>query len=131
MSASTAQTNLVSTGPATTNALLEAIWGGNTPDGASVYFTTEEKLVSADTDSARDVYERTGSTTEHISTGPDGGNGAPHAFFDAASIDGSRVFFTTAESVVSSDTDTFRDIYQRSNGTTTLISIGPDGGNGA
>ena len=53
------QTNLVSTGPATTNALVEATWGGNTPDGASVYFTTEEKLVSADTDSARDVYERT------------------------------------------------------------------------
>jgi len=124
------QTSLISTGPATTNALVEAIWGGNTPDGGSVYFTTEEKLVSTDTDSARDVYERTGSTTTHISTGPDGGNGVQHAFFDAASIDGSRVFFTTAESIVSSDTDTFRDIYQRSNGITTHVSIGPDGGNG-
>jgi hypothetical protein len=125
------QTSLISTGPASTNELVEAIWGGNTPDGASVYFTTEENLVSGDTDSARDVYERTGSTTTHISTGPDGGNGAPHSFFDAASIDGSRVFFTTAESLVSSDTDTFRDIYQRLDGTTTHASIGPDGGNGS
>jgi hypothetical protein len=125
------QTSLISTGPTTTNALVEAIWGGNTPDGASVFFTTEEKLVSSDTDSARDVYERTGSTTKHISTGPNGGNGAPQAFFDAASIDGSRVFFTTAESLVSSDTDTFRDIYQRAGATTTHVSIGPDGGNGS
>ena len=109
---------------------MEATWGGNTPDGANVFFTTEEKLVSGDTDSAKDVYERTGSTTTHISIGPDGGNGSPNAFFEAASIDGSRVFFNTAESLVSSDTDAFRDIYQRSGGTTTHVSIGPDGGNG-
>ena len=86
--------------------------------------------MSGDTDSAKDVYERTGSTTTHISIGPNGGNGSPNAFFEAASIDGSRVFFNTAESLVSSDTDGFRDIYQRSGGTTTHVSIGPDGGNG-
>ena len=125
------QTSLISTSATTPNALVEATWGGNTPDGSSVFFTTEEKLVPADTDSARDVYERTDSTTTQISTGPDGGNGPQHAFFDATSIDGSRVFFTTAEAVVSTDTDTFRDIYQRSNGTTTHMSIGPDGGNGS
>ena len=124
------QTNLISTGPASTNEWVEAIWGGNTPDGGTVYFTTEENLVSGDTDSSRDVYERTGSTTTQISIGPNGGNGNPNAFFEAASIDGSRVFFNTAESLVSSDTDAFRDIYQRSGGTTTHVSIGPDGGNG-
>src|SRR5688572_14454916 len=123
-------TNLVSTGPTSTNALLEATWGGNTPDGATVFFTTEEQLVSGDTDSAKDVYERTGSTTTQISIGPDGGNGSPNAFFEDASIDGSRVFFNTAESLLSSDTDGFRDIYQRAGGTTTHISVGPDGGNG-
>ena len=123
-------TNLISTGPASTNALVEATWGGSTPDGATVFFATSEQLVSGDTDSATDVYERTGSTTTQISTGPDGGNGTPQAFFEAASIDGSRVFFGTAESLVSSDTDSYRDIYQRSGGTTTHVSIGPDGGNG-
>jgi hypothetical protein len=123
-------TNLISTGPAGTNEWVEASWGGNTPEGGTVFFTTGENLVSGDTDSSKDVYERTGSSTTHISIGPNGGNGSPNAFFEAASIDGSRVFFNTAESLVSSDTDTHRDIYQRSGGTTTQISIGPDGGNG-
>ena len=31
---------------------------------------------------------------------------------------------------MSSDTDTFRDVYERYAGNTTLISTGPDGGNG-
>ena len=125
------QTRLVSTGPTTNNALVEATWGGNTPDGSGVYFMTEEKLVSGDTDSSRDVYERSdGTTTTHISIGSSGGNGTPSAFFDAVSIDGSRVFFNTAESLVPGDTDGYRDIYQRAGGTTTQVSVGPDGGNG-
>jgi hypothetical protein len=125
------QTNLISTGPASSNELVEATWGGNTPDGATVYFTTQEQLVAGDTDSGRDVYERTGGTTTQVSQGVTGGNGNANAFFSAASIEGSRVFFTTAESLVSEDTDVFRDIYLRHAGTTTLISTGPDGGNGA
>ncbi|MGH2979892.1 MAG: hypothetical protein ACRDLQ_09695 [Solirubrobacterales bacterium] len=124
-------TNLVSTGPATTNALLEATWGGSTPDGASVWFTTTEQLVSSDTDSVSDVYERAGGTTTLISTGSTGGNGAVNAFFSAASIDGERVFFSTGEALVGADSDASRDVYQREAGTTTLISTGPDGGNGA
>ena len=38
--------------------------------------------------------------------------------------DGSKVFFDTAESLVAGDTDGWRDVYQRSGGTTTLISTG-------
>jgi hypothetical protein len=124
-------TSLVSTGPAAPNALLEATWGGATPDGVSVWFTTAEKLVSTDTDSSSDLYERTGGTTTLISTGPTGGNGNVNAFFLAGSIDGERVFFSTAEALVGGDGDVSRDIYQRHAGTTTLISTGPDGGNGA
>jgi hypothetical protein len=124
-------TNLVSTGPTANNALVEANWGGSTPDGASVWFSIAEKLVSGDTDSSLDVYERAGGTTTQVSTGTTGGNGSLNAFFSAASIDGERVFFSTAEALVGADQDASRDIYERYNGTTTLISTGPNGGNGA
>jgi len=125
-------TNLVSTGPASPNAPLEATWGGTTPDGSKVYFTTSEKLTSDDTDSASDVYEReNATTTTRISAGSGGGNGNLNASFAAASIDGERVFFSTAESMVAADTDASRDVYQRHAGATTLVSVGPDGGNGS
>ena len=125
-------TNLVSTGPASTNELLEATWGGATPDGSKVYFTTTENLTSDDTDSASDVYERSNATTTtRISAGTGGGNGNVNAFFSAASVDGERVFFSTGESMVAADTDASRDIYERRAAATTLVSVGPDGGNGA
>ena len=67
---------------------------------------------------------------ELISTGPAGGNGAADSEFRGASSDGARVFFDTDESLVSADTDTRLDVYERSGGQTTLISTGPAGGNG-
>jgi hypothetical protein len=124
-------TSLISTGPASTNALLEAGFAGATPDGGTVWFTTQEQMTSDDTDSAKDIYERSGTTTTRVSTGPAGGNGSLDAFFSAASIDGERVFITTAEPLVSGDTDAYRDIYERRAGVTTLISTGPAGGNGS
>ena len=48
------------------------------------------------------------SSTEQVSTGPAGGNGAFDANLAGASADGTRVFFGTAESLVSADTDTSR-----------------------
>ena len=86
--------------------------------------------MSADTDTALDVYERAGGQTTLVSTGPTGGNGAFDAFFAGASADGTRVFFGTAESLVSADTDTTVDVYERAGGQTTLVSTGPTGGNG-
>ena len=99
-------------------------------DGARVVFDTAESLVGADTDTQNDLYERSGGQTTLISAGPDGGNGAFGASPNGVSADGARVLFSTAESLVGADTDTQNDIYERSGGQTTLISIGPDGGNG-
>src|SRR6185295_15321754 len=65
---------------------------------------------------------------DNVSTG---GNGVPAASYRGQSADGTRVFFTTTEALVSADTDASSDIYERSAGTTTLISTGPTGGNGA
>ena len=71
------------------------------------------------------------NTTEIVSTGPNGGNGAVSSQFRGASADGSRIFFQSNEGLVAADTDARMDLYQRAGGTTTLLSTGPNGGNGA
>ena len=65
--------------------------------------------------------------TEIVSTGPAGGNGAVSSQFRGASADGTRIFFQSSEALVTADTDTRMDIYERSGATTTLLSTGPDG----
>jgi hypothetical protein len=125
-------TRLVSTGPAGGNSTFDAYYKGCSDDGTHVFFQTQEQLTSGDTDSNADVYDRSnGTTTTLASTGPAGGNGAFDSSFAGASADGSHVFIETADRLTSSDTDSNIDVYDRSNGTTTLVSIGSSGGNGA
>jgi hypothetical protein len=66
-----------------------------------------------------------------VSAGEAGkGNLAVPASFEWVSHSGPQVvIFTTAEPLVAEDTDSSQDVYMRSAGTTTLLSIGPDGGN--
>ena len=122
---------LVSTGPAGGNGAATVAYAGASEDGGRVYFQTIESLVAADTDARTDVYERSGTTTTLISTGPTGGNGAFNAFFAGTSADGSRVFFGTSERLVAGDNDSQSDVYERVGGATNLVSTGPAGGNGA
>ena len=124
-------TTLVSTGPAGGNGDFIPAFGDASADGTSVFFTTGERLVASDTDSAADVYARESGTTTLVSTGPAGGNGAADATFRAVSHDGSRVIFETSERLVSADTDGATDVYERAGGATTLLSTGPAGGNGS
>ncbi|MGB7587599.1 MAG: hypothetical protein WBM00_02705 [Solirubrobacterales bacterium] len=110
----------------------EAEYAGASASGEIVFFTTSEKLVPADTDNKRDVYERfkdeepgiESYVTREISTGPAGGNDAYNVSYDGVSKDGTRVFFSTDESLVGEDTDLSADIYMRnlSTGTVTLVS---------
>jgi hypothetical protein len=123
------QTDLISIGPTGGNGAADVFYGGATPDGSHVYFTTTESLVSADTDSSADVYERVGTTTTLISTGPTGGNGPNDASFGGVSADGAHVFFQTAEQLTSTDTDSSTDVYERFGGTTTEVSVSAIGGN--
>lgn len=96
-----------------------------------VAFTTAESLTSGDGDTSQDVYTRSGGTTTLNSIGPAGGNGEFSAIFAGAADDGTKIFFTTAESLVAEDTDTSLDVYMRSGGQTTLVSHGQAvGGNG-
>jgi hypothetical protein len=123
-------TTLISTGPSGGNGAFNAIFDAITPDGSTVFFDTSESLVSGDVDAQRDVYQRAGGTTSEHSTGPTGGNGALGATFAGASKDGTHVVFTTDEPLASTDFDARQDVYARSGGVTTHLSIGPAGGNG-
>src|SRR4051812_9972004 len=63
-------------------------------------------------------------TVEQASLGPSGGNGAFDAQVKVASADGRRVVFRTAEKLTSNDNDSVEDLYDRFNGTTTLLTPG-------
>ena len=121
----------VSAGRINGNGAFEAGSAGVSADGAKLFFETDEALVGADTDTSKDVYQRSNGVTTRVSTGTAGGNGAFDAEFLASSSDGSRVYFETEEALVAADTDGSSDVYGRVAGVTILISTGPAGGNGA
>jgi hypothetical protein len=121
----------VSQGQVNGNGAFDSFFAGASDNGSTVFFYTDEPLVSGDTDSSYDLYQRSGGVTDQVSQGLINGNGAFGAFFAGASSDGSKVFFYTDEPLVSGDTDTSQDIYQRSAGTTDLVSQGQINGNGA
>jgi len=125
---------LASIGPDGGNGESIVTYGGTSGDGGTVYFLTNEKLdATADTDSAQDVYQRSGGTTSLVSAGESGkGNGSSLASFSGASTAaGPQVaFFRTGEQMTAEDKDSFQDVYRRAGGVTTLVSIGPAGGNG-
>lgn len=117
---------------------------GSSADGKVVFFDTEEQLIEGDTDSKRDVYERSfdvgvgAYVTREVSLGPTGGNNSYPAQFEGVSEDGTRVFFSTEERMVPEDTDLQSDVYMRDleTGTTVLVTKGeaacaPGCGNGA
>ena len=125
-SADANHSSLVSTGPTGGFRSISATSAGASDDGTRIFFYTTERLVSSDTDAAQDVYERLGHTVSLISTGPGAGNSS-NMDFAGSSADGTRVFFTTSGPLTASDTDTSLDVYERSGGTTTLISLGENG----
>lgn len=124
---------LASIGPDGGNGESVVTYAGTSGDGSVVYFQTSERLdTTADIDSAQDVYQRSGGVTTLASAGEGGkGNENVLASFSGASSSGGVVFFRTAEALTAEDTDSSQDVYQRSGGVTTLVSIGPAGGNGS
>ncbi len=101
------------------------------PTAGIVFFSTAERMVTGDTDSREDVFERSKDAaaggeyvTREVSIGPTGGHDAYDAFYKGSSANGQRVFFATRESLVPQDTDQAFDIYMREidENATTLIS---------
>ena len=114
------QTTLVSTGTAgQEGATLLAV----SRDGSHAFFTTKAALTSADTDSARDIYERASGTVRLVSAGSVAGAPGADVVEDIrVSDDGSRAVFATPERLVAADTDAAVDLYERAAGVTTLLS---------
>jgi hypothetical protein len=118
---------LISTGSQAFNSFFEDA----SANGSRVVFSTLERLSPNDTDSAFDLYGRSGGTTTLVTEGEINGNGDFPAPFFGASADGSRIFFGSSEQLVPSDTDSDFDLYQRSQGVTRRVSVGEVNGNGA
>ena len=123
------RTTLVSAGRINASGDFDATFDGASGGGRRVFFSTDEKLVAADTDAAADIYQRSGGRTKLVSIGQINGNGDFAPTFFRASANGSRVLFETTERLVRADTDSSYDVYQRAFGTTTLVSTGRINGN--
>jgi hypothetical protein len=99
-------------------------------DGSRLAFSSAASLAASDTDARGDVYAYENGSISHLSIGPTGGNGDFGVALEYASPSGERVLYRTSEPLVPADTDQQVDIYEWHQGTTSLVSIGPDGGNG-
>ncbi len=118
--------------PATPAAFAaDANFNGVSADGAVAVFSTTDKLVPGDTDSFRDVYQRTfdggvgAYVTREASTGPTGGNDAYNATFQGVSANGREVYFSTQEPLSAADGDKSSvDVYAHDTvtGQTVLVS---------
>lgn len=98
-----------------------SFFGGATADGSRVWFTSNDPLLPADTDTGGDLYERHGTSLTLIS-GPDAAVSFAFAAFGGATADGSTVWFTTNKGLVAGDTDGVFDVYQRTGGTLTRLT---------
>jgi len=97
-----------------------AIFAGSSADGSRVFLATSEGLVSGEVDGANDIYMRHEGSTTLVTAGTEG---KPASFGDT-SIDGERVFFTTAESLVGPDENEATDVYLWEGGAPQLLTSG-------
>lgn len=96
---------------------------GMSSDGSVVVLYSNQKLAAADTDSERDIYSiPLGGSTYTLLT--PGTTSATAPVSTGVSADGSKVFFTTAESLLAADGDALDDIYESAGGTLTLLTPG-------
>jgi hypothetical protein len=76
-------------------------------DGSRIFFDTPDRLVPRDTNGTADVYEWTPTGVHLISTGT---SHEPSFVLDAG-VDGSNIFFATAQGIDPEDTDNAYDVY--------------------
>jgi hypothetical protein len=86
---------------------IAAISRSMSADGRRVFFSTAERLVPADVNSAIDAYEYVNGQAHLLSTGRSSSN----SIFLQASADGRDAFFSTRERLTASDKDDMVDIY--------------------
>jgi hypothetical protein len=112
---------------------------GVSADGLTIFFTTQEQLSTLDTDSSLDIYAArmvAGSSVTVqdvvLASGADAscvvgpcGNGSEGAAYRGSDEFGTKVVFSTAESLSAQDEDAEVDLYARDIGaeTTTLVTV--------
>jgi len=104
----------------------QVTYEGNSPSGDALYFSTAEALTASDLDTTSDLYRVRNGVLSLITPAGNNPVGAD-ASFDGASVDGSRVIFTTADRILpgpGEDEDINEDCYMWTAGTGgyTLIS---------
>jgi Ca2+-binding RTX toxin-like protein len=120
-----ADTNLISDRQpdAASDPAFDVTFEGNSPDGRFVFFSTLEPLTSSDGDGAspgwRDVYRRVvrgTPTTQLVSDRVrDANDDAKNATYGGFGAGGTRVFFTTTESIADTDLEgAGQDVYEHS-----------------
>jgi hypothetical protein len=83
--------------------------------------------VPEDVDNAYDAYMRSGGTTTLLSTGPSDTGADLGSGIDRINPAGDHVVIKSFARLTSNDTDDQPDLYERSAGQTTLVSIGSSG----
>jgi hypothetical protein len=119
-------TQLVTGGPSTSSAGAGFLRAN--ADVTDFVFATEQPMVGDDNESASDVYLRhigATPTTTLVSRDAAGDNTPQDVSFDGATPDLSHLFFETKDALVPSDADGGYDVFDRSGGTTSLITTGP------
>ena len=116
-------TSLLTTGPTDPHGSNDMRIDAASRDATHALFESVEPFVPEDTNGQLDVYERHAGTTTLVSTGPSG-PGTSSSSLRGVSDDGQRVFFSTFNGLVAEDGDNCSDLYERSAGTTKLVSIG-------
>lgn len=124
---------LISTGPIDTRGPQHDFVAASS-DGNRVFFNSAFPMTAGEDNETSqgnpieydDVYLRVAGTTTLATPG----TLVDHVPFASISNDGTKVLFGAKDRLSGQDTDNVTDVYQRSGGTTTLISQGPAGGNG-
>jgi hypothetical protein len=97
-------------------------------DGARVIFNTFESLTATDTDTQQDIYaQNANGSLSHLTDDPTGPDAELGAQFVTASRDGTRVFFSTDESLAAGDTDATADVYRDIGGALVNVTDDPAG----
>ncbi|MDQ1394940.1 MAG: hypothetical protein QOG64_199, partial [Acidimicrobiaceae bacterium] len=101
---------------------------GMSSDGSKIIFETAQNMVPADNDGQTDVYERSAGVTTLLSVSEAPGEPSHFpVYFAGMTPDGSHVYMSTLQRLGQGDNDTDADVYDRSAGTTTLVSAAGSG----
>ena len=98
-------------------------------DGEHIFISTPDPLLPADTDSDPDVYEWSGGQLTLASTSPTD-TGSNFNYPVGVTPDGGTLYFYSSGRLTPDDTDDKVDIYKRTGGVVSLISVSAIAGNG-